>query len=118
MKVREKAASTVFQPRGFQTEMEKKGSVVVAYTDIHTLTLGNSHTLTYIVLQQKHIPCSEQNREVNKEPCCSKSFILAQGKTYKTVFCSCQTMFVFSHMFSPGLLLFYLEISPIHLAGV
>lgn len=78
------------------------------------LCTQHRHTLS----QASRTQCYSRNTfhaqtagKFDKDPCCSKSFILAQGKTYKTMFCSCQTMLVSSH-FLPA---FCCSVSPAHL---
>lgn len=72
MKAREKAVSTKVQPFGFQKP------VVVHSVYRHTPTqasqthIHNATVETHSVLRT--------DRKFNKGPCCSKSFIFAQGK--------------------------------------
>lgn len=80
---------------------------------VHTL-----HTDTHSAIAETH-SMLRTDRKFNKELCCTKSFILIQGKTYKAMFCSCQTMLVSNH-FSLSFVIIgsaHLHVSSLHNSG-
>ena len=79
------------------------------YADVHPHEFHRHTHNAALETQSTH----RTDGKLNKEPYCYKSFIFAQGKTLKTMFCSCQTMFVLSCMFSLCLLL--IKVGPVHL---
>lgn len=80
---------------------------------VHTL-----HTDTHSAIAETH-SMLRTDRKFNKELCCTKSFILIQGKTYKAMFCSCHTMLVSNH-FSLSFVIIgsaHLHVSSLHNSG-